>query len=105
MLNLKPIRFERNGETRFGIAIELSDLSEADWSYDGLKVWFYSSDLMYAIHEIGSESEYYTVLTKILGEWCGHITATNSNAPESMNYFGLATRISEWLTNEGYRLV
>ena len=38
MLNLKPTRFERNGETRFGIAIELSDLSEADWSYDGLKV-------------------------------------------------------------------
>ena len=105
MLNLKPIRFNRNGETRFGIAIERSDLSENEMDYDGLQVWCYSTDIRYAIHEIKSESQYYKVLADLLTEWGGHITATNSNDPECINHITLADYISDWLTSEGYRLV
>lgn len=105
MLNLKPIRFERNGATRFGISIEWCDLSEEELDYDGLRIWYYSTDIRFAIHEIESESQYYKVLTKLLTVWGGHITATNSNAPGGINHFDLVVQISEWLTNEGHRMV
>lgn len=105
MLNLKPIRFEHNGETRFGISVEWSDLSAEEVDYDGLRVWNYTTDLRYVIHEIESESKYYMVLADLLAAWGSHITATNSNDPGSIDAFKLVGYISDWMTGKGYRLV